>query len=123
MKYLIKTAAAGLFSLLVLSACNDDLSVPPQPDFITVSLGENMTVDVGTPFDLIVPDEEHVDYYVWTLPEILEVVSGETEAKITVYAKEEGIIDAGEISVRAYNSAGASYVRTFYKVISVVTPI
>ncbi len=123
MKHLVKIVLSGAASLLILTGCGDDQGVPPQPDFITTSLGDNLIVSMGVSFDLVVPVEGQVDYYIWTLPAILEVVSGGSEPKITVYAKEEGTISAGEISVKAYNSAGSSYVRTFYKAISVTAPV
>lgn len=108
---------------MMLSCQSKDEAQPWQPDFIKTNLPTTLSIDGGQEFELFIAEEEAGARYQWTLPTSLELVEGQNTNRIRVKGPVEGgIIPIKSIGVQADRGGQTSFMRWFYKEITVLTP-
>ncbi|MBL1411197.1 FISUMP domain-containing protein [Sphingobacterium faecale] len=108
--------------MAALSSCKKDTkSAVQQPDFISTSLSGSLSVDAGEEFELFVPDNEEGVKYSWSIPDMLDLRSGQGTNRIKVISNiDKGIVPVKSIGVTAERGTQKSYTRWLYQEISIL---
>lgn len=120
----IQLIGLGLAMIIVVLSCRKDNETEIlQPDFIMTSLPESLSIDAGEEFDLFVPGDQENVLYIWTIPDMLGVISGQGTSRITVRSTvENGLIPVKSIGVTAQRGGNKSYTRWLYREVSILAP-
>lgn len=88
--------------------------LPPQPDYIQISVKGSLTVDKDEIFTFNAEENESVASYSWSVPQTLEIVSGQGTREIQVRARTGSVlIPPGSVQLSIITKTGLSQAYNF----------